>query len=116
VEEEPISALLAREQFDIVGVSSPTPLIYEAWEVAALAKAQGAITILGGPHPTLMPEESMERPEVDLVVRGEAEETLVEIVREIERQQAVLSPRPGVPDQREWREWGQTVPYLEPAT
>ena len=87
VEEDPISALLARERFDIVGVSSPTPLIYEAWEVAALAKAQGAITILGGPHPTLMPEESMERPEVDLVVRGEAEETLVEIVREIEQQQ-----------------------------
>jgi anaerobic magnesium-protoporphyrin IX monomethyl ester cyclase len=86
VEEDPISALLAREQFDIVGVSSPTPLIYEAWEVAALAKAQGAITILGGPHPTLMPEESMARPEVDLVVRGEAEETLIEIVREIERQ------------------------------
>ncbi len=87
VEEEPVSALLERERFDIVGVSSPTPLIYEAWEAAALAKAQGAITILGGPHPTLMPEESMGRPEVDLVVRGEAEETLVEIVGEIERRQ-----------------------------
>ena len=88
VEEEPISALLERERFDIVGVSSPTPLIYEAWEASALAKAQGAITILGGPHPTLMPEESMKRPEVDLVVRGEAEETLVEIVGEIERKKA----------------------------
>lgn len=88
VEEEPISALLERERFDIVGVSSPTPLIYEAWEASALAKAQGAITILGGPHPTLMPEESMKRPEVDLVVRGEAEETLVEIVGEIEREKA----------------------------
>ena len=94
VEEEPISTLLARERFDIVGVSSPTPLIYEAWEVAALAKTQGAITILGGPHPTLMPEESMERPQVDLVVRGEAEETLVEIVRQIEQQQPTASSSP----------------------
>jgi radical SAM superfamily enzyme YgiQ (UPF0313 family) len=67
-----------------VGISSPTPLIYEAWEAATLAKAQGAVTILGGPHLTLMPEESMQRPEVDLVVRGEAEDTLVEILREIE--------------------------------
>lgn len=84
VEDEPVAALLGRECFDIVGVSSPTPLIYEAWEAAALAKKQGAITILGGPHPTLMPEESMARPEVDLVVRGEAEDTLVEIVRAVE--------------------------------
>ncbi len=86
VEEEPLADHLARERYDIVGISSPTPLIYQAWEAAALAKAQGAIAILGGPHLTLMPDESMQRPEVDLVVRGEAEETIVEIVREIERQ------------------------------
>ena len=84
VEEEPLASFLQRERFDIVGISSPTPLIYEAWEAAALAKTRGAITILGGPHLTLMPAESMERPEVDLVVRGEAEETIVEIVRAVE--------------------------------
>ncbi len=85
VEDESLSAHLARERYDIVGISSPTPLIYEAWEAAAQAKEQGAITILGGPHLTLMPEESMQRPEVDLVVRGEAEDTLVEILQEIEQ-------------------------------
>jgi len=91
VEDESVAAHLAREKYDMVGISSPTPLIYEAWEAAAeakkLARAAGrdTVTILGGPHLTLMPDESMEREEVDLVVRGEAEETLVEIVREIER-------------------------------
>ncbi len=85
VEEESLAEHLARESYDLAGISSPTPLIYEAWEAAALAKAQGAITILGGPHPTLMPEESLQRPEVDLVVRGEAEEALVEIVRQLQR-------------------------------
>jgi anaerobic magnesium-protoporphyrin IX monomethyl ester cyclase len=84
VEEESVAAHLARERYDVVGISSPTPLIYEAWEAAALAKAQGAIAVLGGPHLTLMPDESMQRPEVDLVVRGEAEETIVEIVRALE--------------------------------
>jgi radical SAM superfamily enzyme YgiQ (UPF0313 family) len=86
VEDEALESLLAQERYDVVGISSPTPLIYEAWEAAALAKKQGAITILGGPHLTLMPNESMRRAEaeVDMVVRGEAEQTLVEIVRALE--------------------------------
>jgi anaerobic magnesium-protoporphyrin IX monomethyl ester cyclase len=83
-EDESIAEHLARERYDIVGISSPTPLIYESWEVAAFAKKQGALSILGGPHLTLMPQETMDRPEVDLVVRGEAEETIVEIVRAVE--------------------------------
>jgi anaerobic magnesium-protoporphyrin IX monomethyl ester cyclase len=81
VEEELLASHLARERYDLVGVSSPTPLIYEAWEAAAQAKAGGALTVLGGPHLTLMPDESMQRDEVDLVVRGEAEETIVEILQ-----------------------------------
>jgi anaerobic magnesium-protoporphyrin IX monomethyl ester cyclase len=85
VEDEPLASLLGRERYDVVGISSPTPLIYEAWQAAALAQEAGAITLLGGPHPTLMPDESLEHPEVDLVVRGEAEETLVEILRELDR-------------------------------
>ena len=87
IESESLASHLARERYDIVGISSPTPLIYEAWEAAAQAKAQGAITILGGPHLTLMPDESMrsEAASTDLVVRGEAEETIVEILQAIEK-------------------------------
>lgn len=81
VEQESLDDRLAREHFDIVGISSPTPLILEAWEAAETAKKRGAITILGGPHLTLMPEESLRRPEVDFVARGEAEETIVEFVQ-----------------------------------
>jgi radical SAM superfamily enzyme YgiQ (UPF0313 family) len=84
VEQESLASHLARQRYDVVGISSPTPLIYEAWQAAARAKEQGAITILGGPHLTLMPGESMLRDEVDLVVRGEAEETIVEIITAIE--------------------------------
>jgi radical SAM superfamily enzyme YgiQ (UPF0313 family) len=85
VEDESLAQHLGRERYEIVGISSPTPLIYEAWEAAALAKAQGALAVLGGPHLTLMPDESMAQDEVDLVVRGEAEDTLVEIVRALEQ-------------------------------
>jgi len=84
VEDEPLDSFLKRNPFEVVGISSPTPLIYEAWEAAQTAKAHGAITILGGPHLTILPHESMERPEVDLVVRGEAEDTIVELMQALE--------------------------------
>jgi anaerobic magnesium-protoporphyrin IX monomethyl ester cyclase len=85
VESEPLAALLEREHFDVVGISSPTPLINEAWQAAAAAKTHEAVTILGGPHLTIMPAESMQKPQVDLVVRGEAETTIVEILRALEK-------------------------------
>lgn len=81
VEQESIEERLTREPFDVVGISSPTPLIQEAWRAAQTAKAHGAITILGGPHLTLMPDESLKRKEVDFIARGEAEETIVEFVQ-----------------------------------
>lgn len=84
VEDESLEARLTREHFDVVGISSPTPLIYEAWQYARTAKQRGAVTILGGPHLTLMPDESMQKAEVDFVARGEAEETIVEFVRALE--------------------------------
>lgn len=84
VEEESLDDRLAREPFDVVGISSPTPLIQEAWRAAQTAKRHGAITILGGPHLTLMPEESLQHAEVDFVARGEAEETIVEFARALD--------------------------------
>jgi len=93
VEDISLSDVLSRERFDIVGITATTPLIYEAWEAARLAKEHGALTILGGAHPTLMPQESLERSEVDLVVRGEGEDTLLEII-EAWQQSGNKSPRP----------------------
>jgi anaerobic magnesium-protoporphyrin IX monomethyl ester cyclase len=92
VEPEPLADLLEREHFDVVGISSPTPLINEAWRAAAEAKAHGALTILGGPHLTIMPAESMQKPQVDLVVRGEAETTIIEILRALEKDPGELEP------------------------
>ena len=89
-QEETIAQLLGRKSFDVVGISSPTPLIEQAWAGARAAKTRGAITILGGPHLTLMPDDSMQRAEVDLVARGEGEDTLVEILRALERDAGTL--------------------------
>ena len=88
-EVESLAEKLARDHFDVVGLSAPTPLINNAWEDAAIAKKNGAITILGGPHLTLQPHESMLKDQVDLVVRGEAEYTIIEILAALEKEQKI---------------------------
>jgi radical SAM superfamily enzyme YgiQ (UPF0313 family) len=86
-ELESFAQKLARDPFEVVCLSAPTPLIVSAWEAAKTAKKHGAVVILGGPHLTLMPHESMEKDQVDLVVRGEGEYTLIEIIQALEKQQ-----------------------------
>jgi len=92
VEDEPLRDVLQRGKFEVVGISSTTPLINEAWEAAREAKTHGAVTILGGPHPTLLPDESIQRPEVDLVVRGEGEDTIIEITSNLQSPISNLQP------------------------
>ncbi len=59
----------------IVGLSATTPEIQAAEDFAALIKAARPQTavVLGGPHPTLDPEGVLAQPQVDYVLRGEAE-------------------------------------------
>lgn len=92
-DRETFEEKLARDPFEVVCLSAPTPLITQAWEAAAIAKRHGAITILGGPHLTLMPHESMEKPQVDLVVRGEGEYTIIEIMRALEKETEIRDRR-----------------------
>ncbi len=90
-EVESLDERLARDPYDIVCLSAPTPLITQAWEAATIAKQRGALTILGGPHLTLMPHESMQKPQVDLVVRGEGEYTIIEIMRALEKELSMVN-------------------------
>ncbi len=85
VETEPFTEFLDRTNFDMVGVTATTPLIYEAWIMAQEAKKRGKWTILGGAHLTIMPMESMEKDFVDFVAVGEAEDTLLELVTDLEQ-------------------------------
>ena len=67
-------------RYDVIAISSMTPQIYHAFEVAEMAKEHGCITILGGYHPTLVPEHVAEHPAIDYTVRGEGEHTFKEII------------------------------------
>src|SRR3990172_9029481 len=50
---------------DLVGITVTTPLINSAFRIAAQAHRQGAQTVLGGPHVSALPEESLRHPSVD---------------------------------------------------
>jgi len=67
-------------RYDVVALTSMTPQITSAFEVAEMAKEQGCITILGGYHPTLAPDYVAQHPAVDFTVRGEGEHTFKELI------------------------------------
>lgn len=64
-------------QPDAVGISMLTPQLSAGATAADMVRklAPEALLIAGGPHPTVMPEDTMERLKVDLVIRGEAEKS-----------------------------------------
>jgi len=73
---------------DVVGITSVTPSIYEAYKVAETAKKvrEDCKVVLGGPHATFMPRQTMEECRyIDIIVRGEGEETTRELIENIEK-------------------------------
>ncbi|TET42266.1 MAG: radical SAM protein [Dehalococcoidia bacterium] len=75
------------EQPDVVGATALTPFFYHAVEIAQIAKQVDSriVTVLGGPHVTYLPEETLKQnPAIDIVARGEGERTLVDLVHCLE--------------------------------
>lgn len=67
---------------DIIGVTSATVTYLPALDVLKSARtaSPNAITIMGGPHVTVLDEQAITDSEnLDIVVRGEGEQTLLEI-------------------------------------
>lgn len=78
-----VAAHIDFEYFDMVGVTATTNLIANALLILKNIKERDPemVTILGGVHPTVAPEEVLANPCVDIVVRGEGEQTLLEIMK-----------------------------------
>lgn len=87
VDQHALEQTIRREQPDMVGATALTPFFYDAVQVAEIAKGVNPriVTVLGGPHVTSLPEETLnEHTAVDIVARGEGERTLVDLVRCLE--------------------------------
>jgi len=73
---EKLESHLSRTKPDLIGVTSTTSTIYQAYRVIKIAKNVDpkVITVLGGPHATFMSREVMkECVDLDIVVSGEGE-------------------------------------------
>ena len=72
-------------RFDLVGISGDTCRHKKLTDIALQARAAGAAVMAGGPHVTFMDEETLREGGADYVLRGEAEETAVELADALER-------------------------------
>jgi len=90
ISEEKLAEMLSEIKPDVVGTTSITPSIYKAERTLQIAKQinPDVVTVLGGVHATFMYQQVLtEAPWVDVIVRGEGEEIVVELFRAIEQGQ-----------------------------
>ena len=76
---------------DVLGISVPSVYYEKALEAARIAKkALPHVTVVfGGPHPTVLPEETLKNPEVDIVVYGEGEIKFLNLLKAIQEKTGI---------------------------
>lgn len=77
---------IKKADYDIIGFSCFTMNVNLAIELAELAKKcnKKALTVLGGVHPTILPEETIKEKSVDAIALAEGEYTFVELHKAVE--------------------------------
>lgn len=73
----------------LVGITCITPNASKVYEISKILRSKGVTTVIGGIHPTLVPEEV--QPHADSIVTGYAEHTWPELL--LDWQKGKLKPR-----------------------
>jgi radical SAM superfamily enzyme YgiQ (UPF0313 family) len=68
----------------LVGITAMTPTFRGTQEAAAIAKAEGAVTVVGGVHMAMFARETLSYEYIDYGVIGEGEEAIVELAAALE--------------------------------
>ena len=72
---------MKEEGYDLVGITTTTPTFSKAVELTRIVRSNSkALTVLGGIHVTVTPDESVRYDSVDYIVKGEGEATILELV------------------------------------
>lgn len=71
------------KKYDLIGITSTSAMFRSAVEASEELKSiyPDALLVMGGVHPTVMPEQALAESSVDIVVAGEGEMTFVELAR-----------------------------------
>jgi len=80
--EEEIEQIDLDEDCDLVGISCMTSNAVRAYELAGEYRRRGRTVVLGGVHPTLLPDEALRH--CDAVVVGEAEGVWEQVVADVQ--------------------------------
>ena len=83
--EEEFESLRHDDPWDVVGITAMTATAPRAYELASIFGRNGAKVILGGIHPSVMPDEAAQF--ADAVVVGEAEGVWQRILKDIQLNQ-----------------------------
>jgi radical SAM superfamily enzyme YgiQ (UPF0313 family) len=80
VEREPLQFFIDLYRPELIGITMSATEHNEGLRLAEIAKKNGISTVVGGYHPTAVPELLLSFPQVDMVIRGEGELTMKELV------------------------------------
>ena len=83
VVEEEIEEITFDKYYDLVGISCITAVAPRAYQLSSFFQEKGAKVILGGIHPTVMPQEAIAH--CDCVVMGEAEGCWSQLIDDFKR-------------------------------
>ncbi len=95
---------------DIVCVSALTNNVREAYRVTRQAKERGATVVLGGPHPTLLPDEAI-RYGADAVVRGDGDTIIGRVLEDCITGRITTSKIYQNPSGHPFRVFGEQMAY-----
>jgi len=85
---EDVKKIIKKYDPDVVGITSTTSMIPDAYIVAKMAKKinKDVKVVMGGPHVTFVPEKTFKECScVDFIVRGEGEITFKELIDTLEK-------------------------------
>src|SRR5438093_1518690 len=81
---------------DLVGISVDSKTARRSYDIAAAYRRRGVKVVMGGIHPTALPEEAMQH--ADAVVAGEADVVWPQVIADFQRGQLQRLYQPELPD------------------
>ncbi len=90
-----LKSRIALEKPDVVGITATTFTLVDACETARLVKEidKEIKVVMGGPHPYIYPEETINLPGVDFLALGEGEEVFSALVNNLHNPAALRKTR-----------------------
>ncbi|MGE5892800.1 MAG: B12-binding domain-containing radical SAM protein [bacterium] len=116
VTDELVDDIDFRFPADLVALSVNTTNAFRAYEVAQKFRESGAAVVMGGIHPSVMPDESLRH--ADSIVIGEAEPVWPEVLDDFKRgalkstYHCAQKPDPGLIPQPRWEFLGEKKYYV----